>query len=51
MNFQYDSSALLPLSLKRIVITGANGMLGQAFQDVLERHVPMATVLALGKGD
>jgi len=37
LNFQYDSSALLPLGEKRIVITGAKGMLGQAFQDVLER--------------
>ncbi len=51
MNFQCDHSALLPLSVKRIVITGAKGMLGQAFQDVLERHAPMATVLALGKSD
>ena len=49
MNFQYDSSALLPLGLKRIMITGANGMLGQAFQDVLESQVPTAAVLALGK--
>ena len=51
MNFQYDHSALLPLGGKRIIITGAKGMLGQAFQDVLERHAPMATVLALGKSD
>lgn len=49
MNFQYDHSALLPLGIKRILITGANGMLGQAFQDILTHQAPMATVLALGK--
>jgi len=51
VNFQYDHSALLPLGVKRIVITGAKGMLGQAFQDVLARQAPMAAVLALGKTD
>jgi dTDP-4-dehydrorhamnose reductase len=51
VNFQYDHSALAPLGVKRIVITGAKGMLGQAFQDVLERQAPMAAVLALGKSE
>jgi dTDP-4-dehydrorhamnose reductase len=51
MNFKYDHCDLLPLGVKRIVITGAKGMLGQAFQDVLKRQVPMAAMLALGKTD
>ena len=51
MNFKYDHYDLLPLGVKRIVITGAKGMLGQAFQDVLKRQVPMASMLALGKTD
>lgn len=49
MNFQYDHSALMSLGVKRIVITGAKGMLGQAFQEVLARQAPKAAVLALGK--
>ena len=49
LDFQYDNSALLPLGEKRIVITGAKGMLGQAFQDVLQRQAPIAEVLAVGK--
>ena len=51
MNFKYDQCDLLPLGVRRIVITGATGMLGQAFQDVLRHQVPMAAVLALGKTD
>ena len=44
MNLQYDRSDLLPLGVKRIVITGAKEVLGRAFQDGLERYTLIAAV-------
>lgn len=47
----YDADVLVPLGGKRILITGANGMLGRAFQEVLGNLTPSAKVLALGKNE
>ena len=51
MNKQFNDNELSSLSNKNILITGANGMLGLAFQEILRLFVPSAKVYALGKNE
>lgn len=49
MSNQYNNYELVSLSNKHILITGASGMLGLAFQEIINLYVPSANVFALGK--
>lgn len=42
---------LSPLSKKRILITGGNGMLGYSFSQQIKKHLPLCEVRTLGKED
>lgn len=51
MNNHHNTAKLASLKHKNILITGATGMLGTAFKEILNVYVPSAKVHAFGKND